>query len=295
MNDFERAEGVRTPADLDQPGEDDPEARVEQLTAEIDETRTDLTQTIEEIGDRLEPSAVAREAGDAVRTATLGKVEQMTYGAQETWRDVRTGNAGGIVDTITSNPIPAAMVALGVGMLLMNRGQQAQQRSRYDESPRYAYRGNDTQYVGRGHASWESSEWDRRFGQGGGSPMDRVGEAASGAGERIGDVAEQAGQRVGDLAGTVGETAERLPQQAGYVLDRGGSQVRRFIDENPLGAGVIALAAGAAVGMLLPTTPMERERLGPIRDDIVEKAEGTVHQALDEVEQQADQAQSSPA
>ena len=46
----------------------------------------------------------------------------MTTGMQETWDDVRRGNASGIVDTITRNPIPAAMVALGVGLLFMNRG-----------------------------------------------------------------------------------------------------------------------------------------------------------------------------
>src|SRR5215204_7060992 len=100
-----------------EPARDDPEARVDQLTNEIDETRGDLSETLEAIGDKLDPGNIAREASQTVRSATVGKVEQMTYGAQETWRDVRTGNTGSIVDTITSNPIPAGMIALGVGML----------------------------------------------------------------------------------------------------------------------------------------------------------------------------------
>jgi len=123
-DDFQEIEGVRAPGDFQQaPKDDDPEARVEQLTSEIDDTRGDLTQTIEAIGEKLDPSNIAREATESVKGATLGKVEQMTYGAQETWRDVRTGNTGSIVDTITSNPIPAGMVALGIGMLFMNRGK----------------------------------------------------------------------------------------------------------------------------------------------------------------------------
>lgn len=240
---------------------DDPEARVDQLTNEIDETREDLSETIEAIGDKLDPGNIAREASQTVRSATVGKVEQMTYGAQETWRDVRTGDTGSIVDTITSNPIPAGMVALGLGMLFMNRGKRSQFRG-YENRQR----------------PWESSEWDRPSGER--SAADRLGETVAGAGERFGEVADEAGRMVGEV-----------PQQAGRYVEQGGSQISRFIDENPLGAGVIAVAAGAALGMLLPTTPLERDAIGPARDQFVDKVEGTVHQALDNVEQQVGAAQ----
>jgi hypothetical protein len=290
MNDFTSTSAAGTTGDAEAALDDDPEARVEQLTNEIDETRGDLTETIGAIGDKLDPGNIAREASETVRSATVGKVEQMTYGAQETWRDVRTGNPGGIVETITSNPIPAGMVAVGLGLLLMNRGQQAQQRSNgypYAQGDPYG-RGD----MGRGYA-WESSEWDRRSMDR--SSADRVGEAVGGAGDRVGEVADQAGRKVGEVADTIGRTADRLPQQAGRYVDQGGSQVRRFIDENPLGAGVIALAAGATVGMLLPTTSMERDTIGPARDQVVDKVEAGVHQALDKVDQEVDQAEAKEA
>jgi hypothetical protein len=88
----------------------------------------------------------------------------------------------------------------------------------------------------------------------------------------------------------VSQTAGEIPQHAGYYVQQGGSQVRRFIDDNPLGAGVIAVAAGAALGMLLPSTQIERQTIGQARDQLVEQAESTAHQALDQVEQQAQQA-----
>jgi ElaB/YqjD/DUF883 family membrane-anchored ribosome-binding protein len=273
MTDLNSAGASSTTRDGETPL-DDPEARVDQLTNEIDETRGDLSETIEAIGEKLDPGNIAREASQTVRSATVGKVEQMTYGAQETWRDVRTGNTGSIVDTITSNPIPAGMVALGLGMLFMNRGKQSQLRG----------------YGGR-QRPWESSEWDRPSGER--SAADRVGETVAGAGQRFGEVADDAGRRIGEVTGTIGETAERLPQQAGRYVEQGGSQVSRFIDENPLGAGVIAVAAGAALGMLLPTTPLERDAIGPARDQFVDKVEGTVHQALDNVEEQVGTAQAN--
>ena len=270
---------------------DDPEERVERLTEEIDETRDGLTETIQAIGDKLEPGNIARGATDSVVATTRGKVDQMTYGAQETWRDV-TSNPGNILDTIKSNPVPAGMVGLGLAMLMMNRGKQGQDR-------RYGMSGAGYQSFDYGsslpgdhgytrQSSWEPQRWERRSG---GSPLDRTGQAVAGAagsaGEAVSGVADEAGRRVGELADTVGQTAGEIPQQAGYYVQQGSSQVRRFIDENPLGAGVIAVAAGAALGMLLPSTEIERQTIGQARDQLVEQAESTAHQALDKVEQQA--------
>jgi len=269
----------------------DPEERVERLTEEIDQTRDGLTETIQAIGDKLEPGNIAREATDTVVATTRGKVDQMTYGAQETFRDV-TSNPGSLVDTVKSNPVPAGMIGLGVAMLFMNRGKQGQGDRRFGSSSA-GYRGYQSFDYGSSlpgdhgynrRSSWEPQEWDRR--SSGSNPMERAGQtvagAAGSAGETVSNVADEAGRRVGELAETAGE----IPQQAGYYVQQGSSQIRRFIDENPLGAGVIAVAAGAAIGMLLPTTEMERQTMGQARDQVVGQAESTVHQALDKVEQQ---------
>lgn len=263
----------------------DPEERVERLTAEIGETRDGLTQTINEIGERLEPSNLAREAGETVRANTLGKVEQMTYGAQETWRDVTSGNPGSIVDSIKANPVPAGMVGLGLAMLFMNRGKASQQRFRSQ------YGGGlpgDHGYVR--DAAWEPREWQRRTGDNGSNPLAAVGNAVSGAagsaGETVGQVAGQVGRTAGDVGDTIGQAAGQLPQQAGQLVEQGSGQVRRFIDDNPLGAGVIAMAAGAALGLLLPSTQLERDTMGQARDQVVGQAETAVNEALDKVDAQ---------
>ena len=184
----------------------------------------------------------------------------MTYGAQETWRDVRTGNTGSIVDTITSNPIPAGMVALGLGMLFMNRGKQSRSRSlrrriREPAGPTRGSRPRGTRRVRRTFGDVDASvlPW----------PVPASGSARS---------PTRPAARSMRWPSAIGQTAERLPQEAGRYVEQGGSQVGRFIDENPLGAGVIAMAAGAAIGMLLPTTPIEREAMGPARDQLVERS-----------------------
>lgn len=278
MTDDNEREGVPTDVSLErETTHDDPDARVDRLASEIDDTRSDLTQTISAIGEKLDPGNIAREAGDTVRAATLGKVEQMSYGAQETWRDVRTGNTGSIVDTITSNPVPAGMVALGLGMLFMNRGAKG--------AP--------------ARGDWQRQRWDQPVR--GDSALDRVGSTVGDVGDsvkgKVGDVgdtvkgaADSAGRKLTGVMEGVGDAASDIPQQAGHMVEERAGQVRRFIDENPLGAGVIALAAGAAIGLLLPSTPLERETLGQARNELVSKAESGVHDALDKVEEQVAQA-----
>jgi len=170
---------------------DDADVEVEVIAAEIDETRMDLGETIDEIGRRLKPANVAREAGQTVRDATTRKVDNMTTGIQETFGDVRRGDASGIVDTITKNPIPAAMVAVGLGMLFMNRGAQASQhRSPWEQG-------------GYGDGGWQRwSGQQQSYGQqsygGQQSTMDR-------AGSRVSSVAEDAGQTVQQFADQAGQ------------------------------------------------------------------------------------------
>lgn len=244
-------------------GEADP--HLDQIAAEIDETRGDLTDTVREIGTRLEPANIAREAKETVRGATIGKVEMMSIGAQETWRDVRTGNAGGIVDMVRENPVPAGMIGLGLAMLFLNRGSQGGADVRRTG---WQPRGDYGRYAIRRSPDWHGS------GNGGSNPMDRVGSMAADARDSISDTAD----RVSD---SVSQMADDLPQQAGAMVDSGTSQARRMIEENPLGAGMIALAAGAALGMLLPSTPFERETVGPMRDQVVEQVGVAAEGAID--------------
>ena len=266
MTNHDEREGGVTSADLERGAKESSDARVDQLASDIDETRDGLTETISAIGEKLDPGNIAREAGDTVKAATLGKVEQMSYGAQETWRDVRTGNTGSIVDTITSNPIPAGMVAVGIGMLFMNRGAKGS----------------------RSRSEWQNQRWDQPVR--GDSALDRVGGTVGDVGDSVKSAADQAGRKLTGVMEGVGDAASDLPQQAGQMVEQRAGQVRRFIDENPLGAGVIALAAGAAIGMLLPSTPFERETLGQARNELVAKAESGAHEALDKAEEQVAQA-----
>ena len=63
--------------------------------------------------------------------------------------------------------------------------------------------------------------------------------------------------------------------------------------ENPLGLAIGSVAAGFIVGMLLPSSRVEDRKLGPIADDVKEKAKETGQEALERGQQVAQEAAQS--
>ncbi|MBA2630974.1 MAG: DUF3618 domain-containing protein [Thermoleophilaceae bacterium] len=60
--------------------------------------------------------------------------------------------------------------------------------------------------------------------------------------------------------------------------------------ENPLGLALGAVGVGFLAGMLVPSTRIEDEKLGPVADDVKEKAKETGQEALDRGKQVAQEA-----
>jgi hypothetical protein len=85
--------------------EADPEAaaRARQIRADISRTRSNMSETVDAIQDRLSPSNIASNAAETVRNA-----------ASETARQVADSDS---VQYVRSNPIPSAMLAIGAGGL----------------------------------------------------------------------------------------------------------------------------------------------------------------------------------
>jgi ElaB/YqjD/DUF883 family membrane-anchored ribosome-binding protein len=63
--------------------------------------------------------------------------------------------------------------------------------------------------------------------------------------------------------------------------------------ENPLGLAIGSVAAGFIVGMLLPSSSVEDQKLGPIADDVKDKVKETGQEALERGQQVAQEAAQS--
>jgi hypothetical protein len=214
-------------------------ADVRQLKAEISETQAELQETVAEIQDRLSPTTLKNQAIDTVkdaagsvrdnvRSATVGRVQHMVRG---------------------QNPIPLALIGIGVAWLLTNRARGS--------SPYREYRDYDASWEGPANSGWR----DERLGssgsvtawQGSWTETDESG-SVSGVRHRAADVGRQAR-----------DSARRVATGARARWDH-------MLNDNPLALGIAALAAGALVGAAFPSTDIENEYLGETRDDLVESA-----------------------
>ena len=90
-----------------------------------------------------------------------------------------------------------------------------------------------------------------------------------------------AGQSVGDATPDGEQVKDNATRAAGVA------------QENPLGLVVGSIAAGFLVGMLLPSSRVEDQKLGPIADDVKEKVKETGQEALERGQQVAQEAAQS--
>jgi hypothetical protein len=160
-----------------------------EIRAEIEETRAQMSGTIDEIQERLSPRRLMNDATETVREATVGKVRDVMDNASE--------SAVSIVDRIKENPVPAAMIGLGAWWLF--RGGQGR-RSSYSSTPKY---GNGGSYQPRG------SQSSSRYG---------VADSAEDATNRVSALAERTQETVSEYAERTQNGFDRLLRENPLVL-----------------------------------------------------------------------------
>ena len=78
-------------------------------------------------------------------------------------------------------------------------------------------------------------------------------------------------------------------------VKRQARRAKSVAEENPLGLAVGAVAVGFLAGMLIPSTRVEDEKIGPVADQVKAKAAETGQQVLDRGKQVASDVASSAA
>jgi ElaB/YqjD/DUF883 family membrane-anchored ribosome-binding protein len=262
--------------------------KVDALVDDIEQTRSEMTDTVDEIQARLDPANIMNAAKETVREATVGRVEEMANVAADMASDVEyraKETSTGIVDTIRRNPIPAALAGIGIGWLWMNRDKGA--KAGWGRS--YAYSDRPWDHDRRGYRV-RSATPVRDVGQAVGGRASAAAEAAGDARDELGRRTSQAVGSATDAAGDVIQDARRIagqvPEGVQDVTREVSNTTERIFDENPLAVGMAAVAVGAAIGMSLPATRTERRMLGPTTTRFVDQAQEAISRPLEDAERE---------
>lgn len=255
----------------------------------IEQTRSAMDGTLGALQEKLSPSNVKQQVKEsiqehiedakrAIRAATVGKVETMMRDTGNTLSEARQT----LWNTVRENPVPAALSAIGLTWLFLNRGGRGH-RSR---APRFEGRqaGFEDDGYGRGLASRGG---DGRFEEGSTGAVQRLKDGAA-------EAADVAQRKVSDIASTASDAAGRVADQAQVQARRVEQAFGRWMHQNPVAIGAVALAAGTAVGLALPRTDKEDQLLGHARDSVVDRAQQMASEAVGEVREHLTESQQQP-
>jgi gas vesicle protein len=268
--------------------------------SQIDQTRAEMSETVDALKERLNPRHLGEQAKDTVREATIGRAQDAASAAIDTARD--TGMT--LLESIKENPIPAALTGIGIAWLLMSARRSSPGQRYSDERPTYGY--------GPGYPEYGDLRSSRYPDSTTGHPVfDRATDMASRVQEKAGQIANQVQDKAGQIAGQVqdkaGQVVDQVQDKTGQIVDQMqnkaqqlagqvqgqvsqlGAQGREAVDsfqqmlrQNPLAMGAVAMALGMAAGLAVPETPQENRWMGELRDDFVQKAHDTAHDVLEE-------------
>ncbi len=268
---------------------DDTSEQTDTIKARIEETRADMGETIDAIQEKLSLSNISEQVSEQVNNAietakhtvydaTLGKVVDLM---KNTGREISNSS---VVATAKDNPLPLLLIGLGAGLLAYQSYSKKNGRSRG------AYRApqqlRDRSDYGRGGQSIADTT-------GGGlrTVKDTVSTAAGTAYDGVARAAGSAMDGVTKVAGSTysgaGELAHRAREKAGDLGTKAQETYSHYLEEKPWAIGAVALVAGAAIGMAIPSTRYEGELMGEARLNLLKKVQDSATEFIDKAKEAA--------
>jgi ElaB/YqjD/DUF883 family membrane-anchored ribosome-binding protein len=303
--------------------EDAPE-ETEQLKAQIEETRSQMGETIDAIQEKLSFQNIS----DQVKESVSEHINSALETAKDTVYDATIRKAGNFMQSMNksvnqgldeiskseaftvmrANPLALSLIGLGVGLLLMNG---------YKKKSTYRYADRDGGHQGKGAYASGGASYSKNQPSMLKSAQDTISGTASSAYESVGNAASGAYDSVSNVAGSaysgvtgaattayssvtgaasnavsgVTDYAGKAYEKVGDLRSQAAESYDYYIEENPLAVGAVALALGAAVGMALPSTRVEGHLMGETKQQLLQKAQDTAGDLVDKVKQVASEAQ----
>jgi ElaB/YqjD/DUF883 family membrane-anchored ribosome-binding protein len=222
-----------------------------ELEREVEDARGRIDRTVEALKDKMQPKELFNEA-----TTMMGQTSNKVLTTA--------------VEQLRENPIPIALIGLGVAWLAISQTRRASAGASYPEGYYPTYEGYDEDEGLRAKVKAKAE-----------AAKAKLAETAEQAKQRLTTAQAQAGDGLATARGKASEYAHLAQEKAG---EYGRSAKRRFdqtLDQEPLVIGAIGLAVGAAIGAALPASPVERRYFGPARNKAAEAAKASIGQVKD--------------
>lgn len=268
-----------------------------QIREQIEETRSQMSETIDAIQEKLSVSNITEQVKEQVVEQIGGAVEtakDVFYGktndlAKSVGRGLAQVGNSNLVRKTQENPWLLSAIGMGIGAILVGVLLDDQKSKRKNPRRRKNF---DVPQTRQSYASNAHDEILFRTAENTDKNFEHNGETEQ--------TNESALSNVGNAAGTVyqgvnraaGKTFRAVSKASVYGYEKAGDlgsgiaeNYQYYKEENPLIVGAAALAVGAAIGYAIPLTKTENEYFGEVRDKIVGQVQNSVQETVGSVKQ----------
>ena len=287
-----------------------------QIRGQIEETRSQMSETIDAIQEKLSIANITEQVKDQVSEQISGAVEtakdavydKVNALGKSVGKSFAQIGKSDLAKKAQKNPWIFSVVGMGIGAILIGvlsggkpKRKVSHRHKKLDvPQTRQSFASdaeNDFDYQ---KPEGESDELLRRINtehkeeKSASSTLAGVSSAAGSAYEGISSAAGKSYETVGKAAG---KTYETVGKASGYAYEKAGNlgeaamkNYKHYIEENPLAVGAVAVAVGAAIGYAIPLTKTENQYFGEVRDKIFDKAQASAQEAIGSVKQTVEDA-----
>ena len=274
----------------------------EAIRASISQTRSEMGAKIDAIQNRLDPENIKDQAQEAFYSVIEDGADALAGYVRNQAVDL-----GSVSNTIKRNPLPAALVGLGLGWIVLeslsNNGNSSSEHYGAEvygiqSTGSNPYRpdpyspSQPTAGYGR-HADGINADATngamQNVKQQAAEIADNVQEIVSDVQDTLAQKARGAAEQVSEAIDSVQQKGEMTKEQSAYLSRQASVGIQRTINDNPLAFGVAALAAGAMIGLVLPATRTENRMMGQASDQLLDSAQSVAQDAMRRASQVAEE------
>jgi hypothetical protein len=208
-----------------------------EVEAEVEASRDDLDRNVEALKQKMTPGQLFDEAA-----RMMGGTGQQV--------------AGKFAEQAKANPMPLAVMGLGLAWLMMSNDRSAS--------------GHASGYIGEPR-SFGATPFEEASSHRGAGVAAELRDKAHLAGEKAHDMIAGVQDRVAGARSAAAHAGEGLGSMAASTREKAQRTFLDTLESEPLLIAGLGLVVGAAIGAALPATRVESRMMGETRDRILER------------------------
>jgi ElaB/YqjD/DUF883 family membrane-anchored ribosome-binding protein len=242
------------------------DGRADEIREQIEETRSEMGETIDAIQDRLSFANISDQVSEHVQNAVETGTEAIydaTIGRAAIFMKNAADNISNsnVMKTVKDNPVPLMLIGAGVGLLAF----RTYSKPSYKDPWRYSNQGSKGSMRDPDSGQFEAM-------------TEKASQTAHDAMNKVTDTFQQGYTQAGDIV-------NQAYGKAGEYKHAAVDQYRMYLNDNPLALGAAALGLGAVIGLAIPASTYEGELMGETRDNLLNRAQDAAAGLLDKTKQ----------